>query len=498
MCFSAHPDDEDGATLAYYAKLKGVKTYSIFFTRGEGGQNEIGSELYDDLGVLRTNETQEAAKILGSEIQFLGFPDFGYSKTAKETFKKWGGKDNVIARVVYIIRTLKPDVIITNHDTVTTKPTRQHGNHQAVGISVYEAFEKAADPSYHSEQLHDGVRPWRVQKLFYRFFQRDTATRKDSVVTIDVTQKNPEGTAIDQIALTALRKHRSQGMERITLDSISSSFRQHKYKTGRENKSYPFDPYDLFAGIQPSTRPFVYIDLPTAVTASVPLQQMEPLHNITATFSIKKIFVGLVRTYDKTIEETLDSFKIKYHLLDSNDLATADLKKYNVILLDLRAYLYRPDAERYNDRLLTYVKNGGNIISFYHKSGDWNGKHLAPYPITLTNERVTEEDAPVTILKPKHRFFTQPNKISSHDWDNWVQERSIYLPSDDTAKTSARYERLLAMSDENDHQPPTSLLWTNYGKGSYTYCSLALYRQLRVLNEGALKLFFNMISQPRR
>src|SRR5271154_4634525 len=79
---SAHPDDEDGATLPYYAKLYGVKTYSVFYTRGEGGQNEIGTELYDSLGTLRTHETEEAAAIQGSEIFFLNFKDFGFSKTA--------------------------------------------------------------------------------------------------------------------------------------------------------------------------------------------------------------------------------------------------------------------------------------------------------------------------------------------------------------------------------------------------------------------------------
>jgi len=152
MSLSAHPDDEGGGTLAYYGKLKGVSTFSIYFTRGEGGQNEIGSELYEDLGILRTRETLEAAKILGAEAHFLGFRDFGFSKTAKETFSMWGGKDSVLARLVYVIRALKPDVIITNHDTVTTKPNRQHGNHQAVGISAYQAFEKASDPSYHPEQ----------------------------------------------------------------------------------------------------------------------------------------------------------------------------------------------------------------------------------------------------------------------------------------------------------------------------------------------------------
>lgn len=80
MNLSAHPDDEDGSTLAYYRYKYGVKTYSVCFTRGEGGQNETGSELYADLGVLRTAETERAAHIIGSEVYFLNFVDFGFSK----------------------------------------------------------------------------------------------------------------------------------------------------------------------------------------------------------------------------------------------------------------------------------------------------------------------------------------------------------------------------------------------------------------------------------
>ena len=90
MCISAHPDDEDGATLAYYRMKYGVKTYSVFFTRGEGGQNEKGPELYENLGVLRTEETRMAATLQGTEAYFLNFMDFGFSKTATETFRKWG------------------------------------------------------------------------------------------------------------------------------------------------------------------------------------------------------------------------------------------------------------------------------------------------------------------------------------------------------------------------------------------------------------------------
>jgi hypothetical protein len=178
-------------------------------------------------------------------------------------------------------------------------------------------------------------------------------------------------------------------------------------------------------------------------------------------------------------------------------LAAQDLAKYSVILLDLRTYEFRTDVVKYSNRLLQYVYDGGNIVCFYHKTNDWNNKGYAPFPITVTNERVTQEDAAVTPHLPNHPLLSSPNKLTSEDWNGWIQERSIYLPSQDTNKTSSRYARLLAMSDEDEHQPPTSLLWAEYGKGTYTYCSLALYRQLRILNNAAVKLLFNMISQPR-
>ncbi|MBI3364526.1 MAG: PIG-L family deacetylase [Ignavibacteriae bacterium] len=593
MDLSAHPDDEDGATLAYYAKLFGVKTYSIFYTRGEGGQNEIGSELYDDLGRIRTKETLEAATILGTEVYFLGFPDFGFSKTAGETFIRWGGKDIVLERLVYFIRALKPDVIITNHDTITTLPDRQHGNHQAVGVSAYEAFDKAADSTFHPEQFQDPtIRPWQVKKLFFRFFGKGNPAQ---VVQINITKKDASGKDIQEISLDALAKHRSQGMDKTSIERIPEWFRKHTYALIRADQHYPPDAYDLFSGIQPSMRVIARlraetVDFPSllslnvspnfsvlerqdekdkfqlrrnftvtlvnnsdeevpvdlsvtsdsrkifyksyqiphgafadkvtlTVTKSIAAQrqllrfdalpgqstpiEMKPvsktvtLKPVHAEFE-KKIAIGLVKTYDNTTEEVLQSFNISYRLIDSAMLAKGDLHKFTTIILDLRTYQYRADAVLYNDKLLEYVRKGGNIVCFYHKVGDWNGKQFAPYPITLTNERVTQEDAPVSILLPNHPFLNSPNIIRPEDWIGWVQERSIYLPADDTTKTSSYYTRLLAMSDSEERQPPTSILWSQYGKGSYAYVSLALYRQLRILNEGAVKLFFNLISQSRQ
>lgn len=497
LCVAAHPDDEDGATLAYYSLIKGYNAYTVFYTRGEGGQNEIGPELNDELGKIREKECDEAAKIQGSKDYFLGFLDFGFSKTAKETFKFWGGKDSVLARIVYMIRLIRPDVVISNHDTITTKPYRQHGNHQAVGISIFEAFDKAADPNYHSEQLTYGVEPWQIKKLYFREF--DT-TKTENAVTIHVNQKALNGKLINELSFEALSKHRTQGMDKLTPETAPWAFNDRKYILVRSDKDYPYGPNDLFSGIERAKKEPIEIKMhsfPTHYYYRM-LNAEDSLYLLQTLKFSHEIKIGLVKSYDNTLETTMKAFGINFDTLGVDDLGDADLKSYTMILIDIRAYLYRIDLINNNWRIIDFVKNGGNVICFYQKPQDWNGKNLAPYPIYVTSDRVTEEDVPVEILKPTHNFFIKPNQITDTDWLGWVQERNIYLPSGDTSLTSPKYHRLLAMSDEDDSVPSTSLLWTEFGAGTYTYCSLALYRQLKIFHEGGLKLFLNMISQPRR
>src|SRR5437588_32901 len=116
MCVAAHPDDEDGTSLIVMRRKYGAHTVSLFSTFGEGGQNAIGPELYEELGAIRARETMAAAEIQGSEPHFLGLKDFGYSKTRDEAFKFWGHEEG-LRRMVLEIRKLRPDVIITNHST---------------------------------------------------------------------------------------------------------------------------------------------------------------------------------------------------------------------------------------------------------------------------------------------------------------------------------------------------------------------------------------------
>jgi LmbE family N-acetylglucosaminyl deacetylase len=202
MCVAAHPDDEDGSSLTVLRRKYGVHTVTLFSTFGEGGQNAVGPELYEDLGVIRARETMAAAEVQGSEPYFLGFRDFGFSKSAEETFRAWGERET-LRRMVLQIRRLRPDAIITNHDT-----TSGHGHHQATGRTVLQAFDAAADPKEFPEQLNE-VGAWQVKRLFVRSRGADASAQG---FAIDPNEKDPvRGTTFAQQALAGLQKHASQG-----------------------------------------------------------------------------------------------------------------------------------------------------------------------------------------------------------------------------------------------------------------------------------------------
>jgi LmbE family N-acetylglucosaminyl deacetylase len=209
MCVAAHPDDEDGSTLTVLRRKYGVHTVSLFSTFGEGGQNAVGPELYEELGVIRARETMAAAEVQGSEPHFLGFRDFGFSKSAEETFRAWGERE-LLRRMVLQIRLLRPDAIITNHDT-----TSGHGHHQATGRTVLKAFDAAADPKEFPEQLAH-VSTWQVKRLFVRSRGQaatpSTPEAPPQVITIDPNETDPvRGTTYAQQALSGLHKHATQG-----------------------------------------------------------------------------------------------------------------------------------------------------------------------------------------------------------------------------------------------------------------------------------------------
>jgi len=163
MMTTAHPDDENNAMLAYSAHGKGYRTSLVTATHGEGGQNEIGPELFEALAVLRTEELLPAHRYDGADQYFLRAIDFGFSFSVEETYEKWGHQE-ILGDFVRMIRTLRPDVIVGW--IFDGEGGGQH--HQASARLTLEAFRAAADPNAFPDQISkDGLRPWQAKKYYY-------------------------------------------------------------------------------------------------------------------------------------------------------------------------------------------------------------------------------------------------------------------------------------------------------------------------------------------
>ncbi len=210
----AHPDDENTRLIAWLANGKKVRTGNLSLTRGDGGQNLIGPELGDALGIIRTQELLEARRIDGGEQFFTRAVDFGYSKNAAESFAKWG-KQEVLSDVVRVIRMFRPDIIITRF-----APDRSagHGHHEASAILAEEAFDLAGDPKAFPEQLQQGLEVWQPRRLF---FNGSTWWKKDLA---DIAKNDPDWFSVDvggydpllglsytEIAGRSRSMHKSQG-----------------------------------------------------------------------------------------------------------------------------------------------------------------------------------------------------------------------------------------------------------------------------------------------
>jgi LmbE family N-acetylglucosaminyl deacetylase len=773
MCVAAHPDDEDGATLTVLRRKYGVHTVTVFSTYGEGGQNAVGPELYEELGAIRARETGEAARIQGSEPFFLGLRDFGFSKSAEEAFRVWG-HDEALRRMVLKIRQLRPDVIITNHDTLTG-----HGHHQATGRLVIEAFDAAADPSRFPGQLSGGLTAWQVQRLFVRFQFEGSgskaaeaeAERTGRIISINRNERDAvRGTTYAEQALQALQRHATQGpwpqtipaggapnvryrlvlsaknsaplpanaqtfldglqlprnlsdsltplaakaifyqytdkphqsilsqlvnarksglfnmqtgaddqprfrlmqarldsalttasgikatlmpsndvlipgtttkvaliisndgertahVQRINLRGLQSAAALNLPQTIEPGKSirvelesstprtarisvppaehlYDGDfsgeelaasvnveidgatflveatthlnvaPAIEIAGIDPSTlvvtpatinRPAAFTlrlinhqdsyfkgeiiaTGPTARAATErraleiadggTLGELKLTRSLrlsandfgrgstqpnTVSFTIAgknlpgpvtkrevrviwsdarvapKLRVGYLKSFDDTLRNALSALGVEAHELTVNNVELDDLSGYHAIIIDNRGYQAHPELIAANSRLLDYVRAGGTLIVFYHKTNEWNPDpksnrtQLAPYPITLGNSRVTDENAPIEFTEPTHPLLNFPNKITQEDFAGWIQERGLYYPQ----SWDSHYSAPFTTNDTGEQPLRGGLLATEYGRGRYIYTSMVWYRQLRAGIPGVYRILANMISYGR-
>lgn len=205
LMIGAHPDDENSALLATLARGMGAETAYLSLTRGEGGQNLIGPELMEGLGIVRTGELIAARRLDGGAQFFTRAVDYGFSKSAAEAFNHWP-RDELLRDVVWVIRTFRPHVIIS---VFSGTPADGHGQHQAAGILAAEGFRAAADPGAYPDQL-EYTGPWQAVKLF-RSLRRDLGGIPAIVIETGIFDP-VLARSWYQLAMEGRSQHRSQDM----------------------------------------------------------------------------------------------------------------------------------------------------------------------------------------------------------------------------------------------------------------------------------------------
>ena len=312
-----------------------------------------------------------------------------------------------------------------------------------VGVRIHSNVKGPAEGNVHL-QMPDG---WRSDPVAAAFsFAQDG---QEQIVTFNVF---PSHLSEHGYHLTAV-----------------ANYDHHDYKEGYVQVGYPgLRPYYLYSAA-------AYQTTGTDVKVAPGLQ------------------VAYIEGSGDDIPASLENLGIHVRFLSGEDLATGDFKKYDVILIGVRAYAVRNDLVTYNGRLLEYVKNGGAVVVQYQTPEfDHN---FGPYPYRMTSdpEEVTDESSSVTFLEPSSPVLAWPNKIAAKDFEGWIEERgSKFMSSWDP-----HYQAPLETHDPGQDLQKGGLLFTRYGAGVYVYTAYAFYRELPLGVPGAYRIFANLLSLPR-
>jgi LmbE family N-acetylglucosaminyl deacetylase len=206
--------------------------------------------------------------------------------------------------------------------------------------------------------------------------------------------------------------------------------------------------------------------------------------------------IGYIVGAGDKVPEALEQMGYEVNRLNQKEIAKNPLDKFDAIIVGVRAYNTLDWLGNYYDKLMKYVENGGNLIVQYNTNNFISNvrSKMGPYDFTISRNRVTDENATVTFLKPEHPALNFPNKINQDDFKGWIQERSIY----DAIDTTGKFEKIFAMNDPGEKPDDGSLLIAKYGRGYFTYTGLVFFRELPAGVPGAYRLLANLIALNRK
>ncbi|MBS1933757.1 MAG: hypothetical protein JST96_07140, partial [Bacteroidetes bacterium] len=213
---------------------------------------------------------------------------------------------------------------------------------------------------------------------------------------------------------------------------------------------------------------------------------------VTADVKISGKHIGYIEGAGDKVPQALEQMGYQVTLLKEKDVNSAMLKQFDAVIAGVRAYDVHSWMNTKYDVLMDYVKEGGNLIVQYNRNNTVGGQKakIGPYPFTISNARVTDENAKVTFLQPDHAVLNFPNKITDRDFDGWIQERGIYFLS----QLDPQYKTIFSMHDPNEPELTGSLVVADYGKGKFVYTGLVFFRELPAGVPGAYRLLANIIA----
>ncbi|WP_417871507.1 PIG-L family deacetylase [Winogradskyella sp.] len=200
--------------------------------------------------------------------------------------------------------------------------------------------------------------------------------------------------------------------------------------------------------------------------------------------------IGYIEGAGDVVPESLRQIGYNITIIKPEQISAENLVNFDAVVVGIRAYNILDELKFKQKFLLDYVKEGGNLIVQYNTNRRLKVDDLAPYHLQLSRDRVTDENASVTILNPNHSLLNFPNKITTQDFEGWVQERGLYFPNE----WSEEFTPLLSMNDKGESSKEGSLLVAKYGKGNYIYTGLSFFREFPAGVSGAYRLFANLLS----
>ena len=226
----------------------------------------------------------------------------------------------------------------------------------------------------------------------------------------------------------------------------------------------------------------------------IPRQLLQPLASLKAVsldLAIRGKKIGYIPGAGDTVSEAIKQMGYDVTMLDGEELTTNRLQGFDAVVIGVRAFNVRTDLVSRLPALFAFVESGGSVIEQYNRPGnDLKTDQLAPYELHLSGDRVTDENAAITFLAPDHPVLNTPNKITSADFDGWVQERGIYFPN----QWNDHFIPILACNDAGESPLKGGLLVAQYGKGYFVYTGLVFFRELPAGVPGAYRLFANLVS----